>query len=87
MQEMLDLANATGDADLLIVGHALACVCYCFAGLFANAVGHAEKVLDLYDDEEHRHLADIIQQDPKASAGIWSSISTWMLGYQIGPCG
>ena len=29
----------------------------------------------------HRHLADILNQDPKTSAGIFASICTWMLGY------
>jgi nucleotide-binding universal stress UspA family protein len=27
-QEMLDIAKATGDADLLIMGHSTACACY-----------------------------------------------------------
>ena len=44
-QEMLDIAEATGDADLLIGGHALACSCYCWAGEFTKAVEHADKVL------------------------------------------
>ena len=80
-EEMLDIAKATGDADLLIAGHALACDCYCWAGEFTKALEHADKVLDLYDDEKHRHLADILNHDPKTSAGIYGSISTWMLGY------
>ncbi len=80
-EEMLDLAEATGDADLLIAGHARACICYCWAGEFTKAVEHADKVLDLYDDEKHRHLADILNHDPKTLAGIFGSISTWMLGY------
>ena len=80
-EEMLDIAKATGDADLLIAGHALACTCYCWAGEFTKALEHADKVLDLYDDEKHRHLADILNQDPKTSAGVFGSISTWMLGY------
>ncbi len=80
-EEMLDLAKATGDADLLIAGHALACACYCLAGEFTKAVEHADKVLDLYDDEKHRHLADILNHDPKTVAGICGSISTWILGY------
>ena len=42
---------------------------------------HADKVLELYDDEKHRHLADILNHDPKTYAGIFASISTWMLGY------
>jgi hypothetical protein len=38
-------------------------------------------VLDLYGDEKHRHLADILIQNPKTQAGIIASLSTWMLGY------
>jgi len=80
-REMLDIAKATGDADLLITGHAHASICYCWAGELNKAVEHADKVLDLYDDEKHRHLADILNQDPKTQAGIFGSICTWTLGY------
>jgi class 3 adenylate cyclase/tetratricopeptide (TPR) repeat protein len=80
-QETLDLAKTTGDADLLITGHILANICYHFAGEFTNALKHADKVLELYDDERHRHLADILNIDPKTVAGGHASISTWILGY------
>ncbi len=80
-EAMLDIAQTTGDADLLIAGHGVACCCYCFAGEFAKAVEHADQVLDLYDEESHRHLADLLGNDPKTMAGIWGSISTWVLGY------
>ncbi|MFL5288517.1 MAG: AAA family ATPase [Rhodopila sp.] len=81
VEEILDIARATGDADLLIVGHARACTCYCFAGGFTKVLEHAEKVLDLYDTEKHRHLADALNQDPKTAADTYGSISTWILGY------
>jgi tetratricopeptide (TPR) repeat protein len=80
-EEMLDLAKATGDADLLNMAHMRACADYCFAGEFIKSAEHADKVLDLYDPERHRHLADILYQHPKTVAGIWGSISTWILGY------
>ena len=35
----------------------------------------------LYDEEKHRRLADIMNTDPKTSAGIFVSPGTWMLGY------
>ena len=38
-------------------------------------------MLDLYDVEKHRHLADILNHDPKTLAGIFASISTWILGF------
>ena len=80
-EQMLEIAEATGDADLLIVGHARACACNCYAGKFIKSVEHADKVLDLYNDDRHFHLADILNQDPKTSVGIFGSISTWILGY------
>ncbi len=80
-EEILDLAGSIGDADSLIVGHAIACTCYSWAGEFAKVVKHADKVLDLYDLKTHGHLVDILYRDPKTSAGIFGSISTWILGY------
>jgi hypothetical protein len=44
-------------------------------------VEHTDKVLDLYDAKEHRHLADILNHDPQTAAGIIGSIGTWILGY------
>jgi adenylate cyclase len=81
VEEMLDIAEATGNADLLITGHMAACLCSACLGQFTEAVEHADKVLDLYDDEKHCHLADVLNQDPKTRAGIFASISIWMLGY------
>ena len=64
-QEMLDIAQATGDADLLIAGHGAACGCYCWAGELTKVLEHADEVLHLYDDEKHHHLADVLNHDPK----------------------
>jgi hypothetical protein len=86
-EEMLDAARVTGDADLLIAGHANACACYCRVGEFIKALEHAAKVLDLYDDKNHRHLADILNHDPKTLVGIWGSISTWILATRTERCG
>ena len=38
-------------------------------------------MLDLYDSEKHRHLADILYSDPKTVAIVFASICTWILGY------
>jgi class 3 adenylate cyclase/tetratricopeptide (TPR) repeat protein len=80
-QEALDLAKATCNAGLLVTGHTVACICYCYAGEFTKAAEHADTVVDLYDAEEHRHFADILNTDPKTAAGAFASISTWILGY------
>jgi class 3 adenylate cyclase/tetratricopeptide (TPR) repeat protein len=80
-QEALDLAKAICDVGLLIMGHTVACICYCYAGEFTKAAEHADKVVDLYDAEGHRHFADILNTDPKTAVGAFASISTWILGY------
>jgi predicted ATPase len=80
-EEMLHLAKATGDADLLIMGHALVCNCNFWMGKHFETLEHGNNVLALYDDEKHHHLVDLVNHDPKTVAGNYSSMSTWMLGY------
>jgi class 3 adenylate cyclase/tetratricopeptide (TPR) repeat protein len=81
VEEMLEMAGATGGVDLLLTGHGTACNCYTWMGEFTKAVVHARTVLDLYDEDKHRHLADSHNSEPKTAAGMFGSISTWMLGY------
>ena len=79
--EMLATAEASGDPDLLIVGHRAACVTYFWLGDLNQSREHGDRVLALYGEEKHRHLADIMNTDPKTSVGIYVSLGTWMLGY------
>jgi tetratricopeptide (TPR) repeat protein len=81
VQEMLDTAEASGNADLLIAGHMIGCFGYSWAGEFTQARDHARSIFDIYDAERHRHLADILNQDPETVARMWDSICTWILGY------
>jgi tetratricopeptide (TPR) repeat protein len=81
VEEMVDIAQATGNADLLVTGHALASLYYCWAGEPTTVLEHADKVLSLYDDGKHRHLADLLNHDPKSLALVCKSISSWTLGY------
>jgi predicted ATPase len=78
-QEMLDLAEVTGDADLLIAAHASACEGHFWAGELTKAVEHADNVLDRYDDETHRHFASSIRIPklqpvslPRFAPGCWA---------------
>jgi tetratricopeptide (TPR) repeat protein len=80
-QEMLDVAEATDDADLLVTGHMTACVSYSWLGEFTKAMEHAYKVRELYNEGKHRHLAAIFIHDPKTVAGVFGSMCTWILGY------
>ena len=79
--EMLATAETSGDPDLLIMGHRTACTSYYYRGDFNRSREHGDRVLALYIHEQHRHLADITNTDPKTVAGIFVSAGTWMLGY------
>jgi tetratricopeptide (TPR) repeat protein len=81
VEEMLAIARVTGDVDLLITGHTFASSCYFWAGKLTKVLEHADKVLELYDDEKCRHLADILYSDPKTIAVVFASVCNWMLGY------
>ena len=74
-------AEASGEPDLLIMGHRAACVTYFWLGDFNQSREHGDRVLALYSEEQHRHLADITNTDPKTGAGLYASIVAWMLGY------
>jgi predicted ATPase len=50
-------------------------------GDFAQSRMHDERLLALYDDGQHRHLADFINTDPKSDVGIHGSLGAWMQGY------
>ena len=81
VKEMLATAEASGDPDLLISGHRAACVTCYFLGDFHRSREHGENVLALYGDEQHRHLAESMNMDPKTAAGTHLSLAMWMLGY------
>jgi len=76
-KELLDAAEATGDLDLVIVGHAAAIGTYFWLGELIKAREHGDKVLALYDEEKHRRLP----ADPKTRVTTYAAPTTWMLGY------
>ena len=81
VNEMLATAEASGDPDLLIVAHWAACTTHFWRGDLTQSRAHGDRVLALYDEEQHRHLADLMNIDPKTAVGIHGSLGTWMLGY------
>ncbi len=81
VNEKLASAETTGDPDLLIMGHRSACTTYFWLGHFNQSRERGDRVLALYSEEKHRHLADITNIDPKTVVDIYLSIGTWMLGY------
>ena len=81
VNEMLATAEESGDPDLLIEAHEMACTTHYWRGDLIQSHEHGDRVLALYDDQSHRHLADLKNIDPKTSVGVYDSPGTWMRGY------
>jgi tetratricopeptide (TPR) repeat protein len=81
VEEMLDTAKASADSDLLIIGYTAASGCHLYTGRLIEALENGDKALALYDEERHRHLVGILNQDLRTVVGAFSANATWMLGY------
>ena len=79
--EILASAEGSGDLELLVVGHRATCMTYFYRGDFNESREHGDQVIALYDEKKHHHLANIMNVDPKTSAGLHNSLGAWMLGY------
>jgi predicted ATPase len=79
--QIMEAAEAYHDPDLRILGHHAAVVAYFWLGDLVKAREHADRLLALYSEEQHGHLADMLNQDPKTRALILAAQTTWMLGY------
>ena len=81
VDEILESANKTESSDLSIMGHAVACTTHYWRGEFAASREHGERVLADYVPEQHGHLADVMNVDPKTYAGLYLSLGLWICGY------
>jgi hypothetical protein len=79
--DLMNAAQAYHDPDLRIVGHTAAVTAHFWLGDLIKAREHANRVLVLYNEERHGHLADILNQDPKTLSLVYLTLSIWMLGY------
>jgi class 3 adenylate cyclase/predicted ATPase len=80
-ERMLTQADRGGDSTLRLVGHMAAMASHWWVGNFLIAKQHSERVLELYDPEAHRLIAELVNHDPKTLVHLYSAASAWMLGY------
>jgi predicted ATPase len=81
VNDMLATAEASGDPDLLLVAHQAVCTTHFYRGDLTQSRTHGDRVIALYDEERHRHIAALTNTDPKSAVGVFVSSGTWMLGY------
>ena len=67
--------------DLRLAGHCASLLSFFFLGEFTEVTRHAHAILVCYDAARHRHVADLINFDPKTWAGVFESFAQWILGY------
>ena len=79
--QAMNAAETSGDPNLLIVGHHAAGAAYYWLGDLIKVQGHSDRVLALYNEERHAHLAVVLNNEPKTAALVDSAEATWMLGY------
>ena len=79
--EMLGEATRRGDAALLIPAHRVLALLSTHLGHFAEARGHAERVLALYDPACHRALAAAYSFDQRTVALGYLALALLVLGH------
>ena len=65
--QAMNAAETCGDPNLLIVGHHAASAAYFWLGDPIKVQDHADRVLALYNEERHAHLADVLNNEPKTA--------------------
>ncbi len=81
VDEILESARLSDNADLSIMGHAVACTTHYWRGEFTQSRQHGEKVVADYDPDQHGHLAEMMNVDPKTYASLYVSLGLWVSGY------
>ena len=79
--QAMNAAETYGDPNLLFVGHYAASAAYYWLGDLIKAQDHSDRVLALYNEERHAHLADVLNNEPKTASLCDCAELAWMFGY------
>jgi DNA-binding SARP family transcriptional activator/predicted ATPase len=82
-EQILDLARSqpTEDPVPFVAGHWAMTLTMFHLGEFTLSLYHAEQAIAHYSPQQHRSLAFLLSQDPKAVCLGWAAQDLWMLGY------
>jgi predicted ATPase len=80
-QQCLRVALSASDPVLLVEAHHALGVGYSTTGEFAEALGHLEQAISLYDPARYGSHAYTYGQDPAVLCLIHSGHALWLLGY------
>jgi len=79
-EQLLALATATGDDQLVAIAHCSFGTPSLHRGLAADALAHMNQALALYDPQRYHHHISITGADLGVRCHTWSSFALWLLG-------
>jgi len=80
-EQLLSLGQNASDPTLLTQAHWVLGFTLFFMGAFGPARAHLERVIALYDPQQHRSHTLLYGQDPGATALYYAAWALWYLGY------
>jgi tetratricopeptide (TPR) repeat protein len=78
--EVLEAADARGDRDQVVFGHASVAVAEHFQGKFASSLAHCERAIALYDPGHHHAHVRVLGTDQGVSVLGIAAWNLWCLG-------
>jgi adenylate cyclase len=79
--EVLAAAEARGDREQAILGHAHVAACAHYQGKFAPSLAHCDRAIALYDAGQHHGHVRVLGNDQGISALNFSAWNFWHLGH------
>ncbi len=80
-EELLTIADQSGDRALVLAAHRALGQNLCFMGELEQAHSHLQQALLLYDENQHSALSIHYGQDLAVICCAWEGLALWLLGY------
>jgi class 3 adenylate cyclase/predicted ATPase len=81
LEKSLTAADEGGDPDLHMLGLTMKMISMYFLGDLVEARELTGRILGLYEPEQHRYIADLINHDPASLAYFYRAFQDWIMGY------
>jgi predicted ATPase len=80
-EQVLHMALMTSDPTLHLAGHGVVGYTHIYRGDYVDALMHAEAGLALFEFDQEKRLASMLQISPSVSMWNYASLAHWMMGF------